>query len=216
MSVSSRSATGAAPATSADRVAAGISAPAELRVRPFQETADLKDGRRILIREVRRSDRALIEEGFAHLSPRSRFLRFMGGKSRLSEAELDTLTDPTDHDDVALGALAWTGPGGMRPVPVGIARFVRLSAGADTAEVAVTVVDGFQNLGCGTALLSALARKARDCGVRTFIAIVHPGNAGMRSLAEAMGGTVARQSRDGLDYRLAVDAIMAVAARRVA
>ena len=175
-------------------------------------SAQLKDGQRIIIREVRREDCRLIEEGFAGLSSRSRFLRFRGGKARLTEDELDRLTDPEDHDDVALGAVAKGGPGG-RSMPVGVARFVRLEPDGDSAELAMTIVDTFQAKGAGTLLLAALARQAEACGVHKLIALVHSENRGMRGLANRFHAAEKHRENGEIEYEFDVADMIEVASR---
>src|SRR4051812_47699518 len=99
----------------------------------------------ISIRQLEPADRALVAEGFESLSPATVIARFLGPvKARLS---LFAWVDELDgHDRIALGAThADTGE------PLGLARFVRV--GEDGAELAVTVVDGWQGRGVGTALL---------------------------------------------------------------
>lgn len=186
--------------------AAGDDVPARA-TRPFRRSARLADGTRIVIREIRRRDRALVERGFANLSPRSRFLRFLGAKAALSEAELDRLTDPSDDDDVALGALARPATGG-RADPAGIVRFVRLAPGSDEAELALTVVDRFQNRGLGTVLLGAIAEKASLCGVSVLFAHVHTENAAMRALAHRFGAERIHRDTDEIVFRIQVASIL--------
>ena len=65
----------------------------------------LRDGSRVLIRQVRSAGAALLADGFSRLSPQSRWMRFLGGKGTLTAAELHYLTDVDHHDHEALGAL---------------------------------------------------------------------------------------------------------------
>src|SRR4051794_31587444 len=58
---------------------------------------ELRDGTRALIRPIRPSDRAELNEGFSSASARSNFMRFLGPQTRLSEKQLDSLT-AVDHD----------------------------------------------------------------------------------------------------------------------
>ena len=166
-------------------------------------TQTLKDGTQILIRDVARGDRALVEAGFAHLSDRSRFLRFLTPRKQLTERELDVLTDPTDEDDVAIGAV--TVPGrGQTSMPIGLARFIRLTPGGNKAEFALTVVDTFQGKGAGRLLLRALAHRARHCGVQEFLAYLHRDNRAMRGLLESYGATRTTAGRTEIEMTASV------------
>ena len=75
---------------------------------------------------------------------------------RLSESQIRYLTD-VDHNDHE--ALHGDRRGGGRGV--GVARFVRLGEGSDTAEAAVIVVDPWQGAGLGKALSVMLSERAR-------------------------------------------------------
>src|SRR5689334_25418158 len=98
-------AAGSAPAKSS----AAASAPVVLR-----------DGSKVLIRQVRGTDAPLLADGFARLSPRSRQMRFLTRKKELSGAELRYFTDVDHHDHEALVALNHADGRG-----VGIARYIR-------------------------------------------------------------------------------------------
>ncbi|MEL6516687.1 MAG: GNAT family N-acetyltransferase [Pseudomonadota bacterium] len=167
----------------------------------FLRDATLSNGQTIRIRDIERDDRALVEEGFAHLSDRSRFMRFLAARNRLTEAELDTLTDPTDENDVALGAIRPRKDG--PPDPVGVARFIRLAPGSDSAELALTVVDDFHGLGAGTHLMRALIDRARQCNVSRLIALVRRDNHAMRRLLTKFGGQKAPE--DGPEIEIHLD-----------
>src|SRR5215472_16794607 len=58
----------------------------------------LRDGSAVLIRQVRSTDAPLLADGFARLSLRSRWMRFLGVKKQLSAVELRYFTDG-DHQD---------------------------------------------------------------------------------------------------------------------
>ena len=82
--------------------------------------AVLRDGSKVLIRQVRGSDAPLLADGFARLSARSRQMRFLSPKHTLSAAELRFFTEVDHYDHEAIGALS---PANGRGV--GIARYVR-------------------------------------------------------------------------------------------
>jgi GNAT superfamily N-acetyltransferase len=116
---------------------------------------ELRDGSRVRIRQCRRTDRDLLVRGFERLSPESRYRRFLTPMHELDARTLRYMTDVDHHDHEAMVALDKSGEG------VGDARYVRDNAQPDTAEVAVTVVDGWQGRGLGTLLLEAISARAR-------------------------------------------------------
>jgi GNAT superfamily N-acetyltransferase len=145
-----------------------------------QGTVSLRDGSRVRIRPIEPGDREDLADGFARLSPDSRYRRFLAPKPRLTEADLDRFTRIDHHDHEALVAMdAETGVG------VAVARYVR--TGPDRAEPAVAVADDWQGRGLGTVLLDALADRAREEGVTTFCATVLATNTPALALLEGAG-----------------------------
>jgi len=65
---------------------------------------------------------------------------------------------------------------------VGIARYVRDREDPHAAEIAVTVIDGWQGRGLGTELLARLSERACQEGIRRFTAAVAADNAAMTGL----------------------------------
>ena len=106
-------------------------------------------------------DRDSFLAGFGGLSRELRYLRLFTAMPRLRDSVLQRLlnTDGTDH--VALAA--WCSSDGA-DIVVGVARFIRLHKGGDTAGVAVAVVDHMQRRGIGRLLLAHLADVARERG----------------------------------------------------
>jgi hypothetical protein len=92
------------------------------------------------LRLVRPEDKELLREGFAQLSPTSRYLRFFAAKQDLTEAELVQLTELNGIDRLALGAVRER-PDGERE-GLGVARFARDPAAPDVADAAVTYRSG--------------------------------------------------------------------------
>ena len=149
----------------------------------------LRDGSTVLIRPVRSTDAPLVADGFARLSPRSRQLRFLTGKTQLSSAELRYLTDVDHHDHEALVAL---NPADGRGV--GIARYIRHPGDPHAAEVAVTIVDDWQGRGLGTELVTRLSGRARCAGIHRFTALAAEDNT---VVARMLGNSSARLAGRG-------------------
>ncbi|HEY2161571.1 MAG TPA: GNAT family N-acetyltransferase [Solirubrobacteraceae bacterium] len=144
--------------------------------------AELRDGSRVRIREIRPSDRQLLMAGFERLSPESRYRRFLVPSPDLAGRMARYLTDVDHHDHEAMVALDEQSGDG-----VGVARYVRDPARPDTAEVAVTVVDDRQGLGLGTLLLDLITARAREEGIRIFTALMLTENREMRDLFDRLG-----------------------------
>ena len=142
-------------------------------------TLVLRDGSRVLLRPVEPTDKALLVEGFARLSPESRYRRFLVAVPELSDAQLRYFTEVDHHDHEALAALDPVAGRG-----VGVARFVRLRDRPQVAEAAVTVADDWRDRGLGTLLLEALAERARNEGISTFTGLLLATNREMLELLE--------------------------------
>ena len=112
------------------------------------------DGLRVLVRPLVAADRAELAAGYRKLSSRSRHTRFFAPPEELDEDDLDYLTLLDYDDHYALAAFALDAPG--RP-GIGVARYVRERDCPSHAEVAVTVLDGYQRRGLGTLLMRLLA-----------------------------------------------------------
>ena len=159
----------------------------------------LRDGSRVDVRPIAATDKELIRQGFARLSPESRYRRFLSSMPALDDRALAYLTELDHHDHEALIALDVESHEG-----VGVARFVRDSAEPASAEVAVTVVDDWQGRGLGTALLGELADRAREEGVRRFTALVLAENRNMLGMLGELGAARVVDREQGT-VELAVD-----------
>ena len=152
----------------------------------------LRDGSPVLVRPVRADDKAELRRAFERLSEESRYLRFSGAKKQLSDSELAYLTEVDHHHHEALAALdPRTGRG------VGIARYVRLRDEPEAAEFAMVVMDDWQRRGLGTLLLSRLADRAREEGIRRFSASVLSENQRALRLIERLGAVTSRDMEAG-------------------
>jgi GNAT superfamily N-acetyltransferase len=143
---------------------------------------ELRDGSRVRLRQGHRSDKQLLLKGFERLSPESRYQRFLSARPELSEEMVRCLTEIDHHDHEAIAALEEkTGEG------IAVARYVRNPERPDAAEVAVTVIDDWQQKGLGTLLLEVLGARARAEGVRTFTALMLASNQEMMDVLKALG-----------------------------
>jgi RimJ/RimL family protein N-acetyltransferase len=142
----------------------------------------LRDGSQVLIRPIQGADAPLLADGFARLSLRSRQMRFLAPKAELSAAELRYLTEVDHHDHEALGAVDHAAGRG-----VGVARYVRSAEDAQSAEIAVTVVDEWQGRGLGTELVTQLSERALAEGIGRFTGLAAADNAAVARLARNIG-----------------------------
>ena len=153
---------------------------------PEWSAVELPDGSPVHIRPIRPEDREALAAAFERLSPESRYRRFFAPVARLRERELDYLTIVDHHDHEALVAFdEATGEG------IGVARFVRTEP--TVAEPAIVVADDWQGRGLAKHLLDALVDRAREEGVRRFVAPVLADNAAAIRILERLGETTREQ-----------------------
>jgi RimJ/RimL family protein N-acetyltransferase len=160
---------------------------------------ELRDGTRVPVRPMTSDDKGMLQEAFAHLSPQSRYMRFLGAKKRLSVEELEQLTEVDHHDSEALWALdPSTGEG------IAVARYFRERGCSDAAEAAITVADAWQGRGLGSAMLRRLVERAREEGIERFTATLFTDNRDMLHLFERIGD-MRIVGRDGSTYEIEVE-----------
>ena len=154
----------------------------------------LRDGREVLLRSIRPSDRERLVAGLRRLSPASRYLRFHAQVEELNDAQLDYLTDVDHHDHEAVVAIDLSD---LEVPGVGVARYIREPYEPTVAEAAITVADEYHGLGAGTILLGALAARAREAGIEVFRNYVLDGNHAMLEVFDHLGAEREREA-DGL------------------
>jgi acetyltransferase len=146
----------------------------------------LQDGLRVVIREIRPSDRELLERSRDRFSDESMRRRFLGPKPRLTSTELRYLTEVDGQDHYAVVAVPLDDLDSI----VAVGRFVRLHDDPTTAEAAIIVADDLQGHGLGKRLAHQLADAARDRGIRRFTASMLTDNkaalALMRTLSDRL------------------------------
>lgn len=140
-----------------------------------------RGGARLTIRPIEAGDKGRLRNAFEHLGAESRYRRFLRPIKELTRSELAYLTEVDHRDHEALVA---TTPDGEI---VGVARYIRERERDGFAEVAVAVVDDWQEQGVGSALLRALAGRAQANGIHAFTAICLVTNDRMLTLFRELG-----------------------------
>ena len=145
----------------------------------YSATETLRDGRTVEIRSHRSQDREGMQAAIARSSSASLYRRFLGSR-QVSEKETDYfLVDFVNH--VALVVVA---NDGGEPTIVGGGRYVDVQPGQ--AEV-VAIIDAYQGLGIGSALMRHLAILGREAGLHAFTAEVLSENLPMLNVFERSG-----------------------------
>ncbi|MEJ3651884.1 GNAT family N-acetyltransferase [Actinomycetes bacterium KLBMP 9759] len=136
----------------------------------------------VCVRQVRPADADGLADAYTNLGEQSRYRRFFTLLPELPDSVLRAATevDHVDHEALVAEPL-------LRPEIVGECRFVRSAERPDTADFAVTVVDGWQGRGLGSALLERLSERALELGVEYFTAEVLAENRTMLAMLDSIG-----------------------------
>jgi GNAT superfamily N-acetyltransferase len=144
----------------------------------------LRNDTAVVVRPIVSEDRERLQQGLETLSFKSRYLRFLRPKKRLTDQELAFLTDLDYVNHFAWGAIA---PQLSGEPGIAVARYVRLPDQTETAEIAIVVIDDFQGLGLGTVLLWLLGETAIQYGVERFVGYLLPENHVMLGILNRFG-----------------------------
>jgi acyl-CoA synthetase (NDP forming)/RimJ/RimL family protein N-acetyltransferase len=155
------------------------------------------DGGIVHLRPILPTDADALLDFHAHLSERTRYLRFFGPYPRIPPRDLVRFTTVDHHDRVAFICLL-----GDEIIAVG--RYEGLPGGdgdgpgPHAAEVAFVARDEHQGRGLGSILLEHLAAAARENGLRRFEAEVLVENQQMVRVFRQAGYQVSRAFADGV------------------
>lgn len=132
----------------------------------------LRDSRSVTIRALKPEDRGAVLSAVERVSSQSLYRRFFGPKRGFTEQETDFFVNVDFVTHVALEAAV--DEYGKNTI-VGAGRYIVAEPGK--AELAFAIIDNYQGLGIGTALLRNLVLIARESGLKQLVADVLPGNA---------------------------------------
>jgi RimJ/RimL family protein N-acetyltransferase len=159
--------------------------------------AKLRDGREVMLREVRAQDKEGMLAAFHRLSADARYTRFMMAMRDPSPAMLEAATHPVPELEFALVAVSVEA--GADNIVAG-ARYAH-APGSDTCEFAVTVADDWHGLGLANRLLGILIASARARGMQCMEGYVLAINTPLRRLARRLG-FIDRQCPDDATLRV--------------
>jgi len=166
----------------------GADPGSRLAVRPYprelEQTAVLRDGRRIRLRPIRPDDTPALKQVFAALTPEDRRMRLFSSMREISD-ELAARLTQIDYDrEMVLVALDPDDPG----VLWGGAR-IAADADGRRAEYSVTIRSDKQGLGLGRICFERVLDYARARGIEEVWGSVLAENEGMLGLAQRLGFT---------------------------
>ncbi|CAN5433167.1 hypothetical protein BH11CYA1_BH11CYA1_36320 [soil metagenome] len=163
----------------------------------------LKDGTAVIVRAIRASDKALLQQIMNDVSAESRYYRFFCAKKLLTDTELKYFTE-IDFDS-HIGLIVSLCDGSDTAIAVG--RYITQSDddGKATAELALLVGEDYQRHGIGNILLDHLAQIAVTKGVSEFVCYIMPDNSKMLNFLRHSKYPVNRLKRTASVISMTVD-----------
>lgn len=135
--------------------------------------ANLKDNSFAIFHFIGPECRNCIAKGLNRLSYATRLSRFNSPINKFSETQIEYLTNIDNHDHLALGA----GICNISNDPgMGIARYIKKSKDSHKAEIAIVILDEYQNKGLGTLLTCLLIKYGIKNNIFKFYGFVNPEN----------------------------------------
>lgn len=151
----------------------------------------LQDDLDVTIRAVTPDDRKHFYAGMQALSPQSRYHRFNSYRRQLTASQISYLTEIDQVNHVALCVSHKTAD---EEIGIGVGRFVRQPENKHAAELALTVLDAYQQQGVGTLLMATLCKLASQQGITTFTLRIHANRFGLiKRLADLQARVVSHQ-----------------------
>lgn len=155
-------------------------------------TRYLFDGSTVMIRPIRREDAPMEQDFVKHLSPDSRYKRFMSTFQELPPGKLRYLTEIDYVQHLALVAVVQVGG---QDTEIGVARYVANPSGK-SCEFAVAIDDAWQGSGVAGILMLALIDAAKARGMERMEGIILASNYKMLKFARQLGFALHRDPDD--------------------
>ena len=158
----------------------------------YSDVLRARDGRPVTVRFAGPRDAEELQNYFRALSARSRYNRFFGAISELPQTLLEHFVDVGEHDQFSV--IATMVVDGVASI-VGEARYA-FHAESDIFEFGISVADGWQRHGIGSALMKNLECRAAAFGSVRMFADTLRSNEAMIALARQSGFTLVHHPDD--------------------
>ena len=177
----------------------------------FAQVWPLPGGGEYSVRPIRPDDAHMLQDLMAHLSPESRYFRFVSSITELPPTMLARFT-LIDYDrEMALVAVvkerhaAADGEFTETERIVGVSRYIT-NPDQSSCEFALVVADDFNGKGMGSRLMLSIMDAARDKGLSEIDGLVLANNPGMLKLMRSLGFSVKAFPEDP-DFKLVTHAL---------
>ena len=172
----------------------------------YEQVWPLRGGGEYTVRPIHPDDASMLQEMMQHLSPESRYFRFVSSIVELPPAMLARFT-LIDYDrEMALVAVfreRRNGPNGETQETeriVGVSRYIT-NPDQSSCEFALVVADDFSGKGLGSRLMLSIMDVAREKGLAEIEGLVLANNPSMLKLMRSLGYSVKPFAEDP-DFKL--------------
>ncbi len=155
-------------------------------------TRYLFDGSPVTIRPIRREDAPMEQEFVKHLSPDSRYKRFMSTLKELAPGKLKYLTDIDYVRHLALVAVVQQNG---QDLEIGVARYVA-NPSDNSCEFAIAIDDAWQGSGVAGILMLTLIDAAKARGMKRMEGFILASNDKMLKFARQLAFALHRDPDD--------------------
>jgi acetyltransferase len=150
------------------------------------------EGVSVLIRPIRPEDADMEQDFVLHLSPETKYYRFMNTIRELSQAQLTRLTQIDYDREMAFVAIAKLETGDSE---VGVVRYATNPDG-ESCEFAIVVADGWQGKGLARRLMGVMIDTARSRGLKFMNGDFLAENSRMIAFVTSLGFVVSAHPDD--------------------
>jgi acetyltransferase len=152
----------------------------------------LFDGSEVMIRPIRPEDATMEQDFVQHLSPESRYKRFMSTIKELTPGKLKYLTEIDYVRHLALVAIMQRDG---EEIEIGVARYIAGPTGSE-CEFAIAIDDEWQGSGVAGILMLTLIDAARQRGMTGMEGFILASNDKMLKFARQLGFKLHRDADD--------------------
>jgi len=174
----------------------------KLLVQPKELTTTmlLNDGTKVKFRPIHPTDMTKMRDLLYKLSEGTVYYRFGWNIKKFSQKQIQNFVYVDHRKEVAI---VGTVPGAAEEEIIALSGYY-LDEKTNRAEVALVVLDEWQNRGIGTFMLKYLAQIAQKNGIRGFTAEIHVTNRKMQTVMHKLSGKV-ESSLDDLVFSMRSD-----------
>jgi GNAT superfamily N-acetyltransferase len=156
----------------------------------------IRDNTYLCFKALEKADREKFLDAFKKLSRKTVYHRFFGFMKELTEEQIADLLDTDKKDHVAWAAFDIVDDDA---IGIGVGRFRRSTSKPQEAELALTVIDQYQDNGVGTVLLAIMYYLGIKLDIEVFTGVMLSDNSKLIRRFKELG---AEMIRVGTEYEM--------------